>query len=54
LQQIAIAQHRLQRRDLGVGAQHKDAVEARLLGQFAGIDLEGRARLVIPLGVRRR
>jgi len=45
LQQIAVAQHRLQRRDPGVGAQHEDAVETRLLGQFAGIDLEGRAGL---------
>ena len=31
LQQVAISQHRLQRRDLGVGAQHEDAVEASLL-----------------------
>jgi hypothetical protein len=32
----------------GVGAQHEDAIEARLLGQFAGVDLEGRAGLAIP------
>src|SRR5262249_39919343 len=32
----------------GVGAQHEDAIEARLLGQFAGFDLEGRAGLAIP------
>src|SRR5262249_32920152 len=48
LQQIAVAQHRLQWRDPSVGAQHEDAVEARLLGQFAGVDLEGRAGLAIP------
>src|SRR5215469_18543378 len=34
----------------GVGAQHEDAIEARLLGQFAGVDLEGRAGLAIPDG----
>ena len=54
LQQIAVAQHRLQRRDPGVGAQHEDAVEARLLGQFAGIDLEGRAGLAARARRRRR
>src|SRR5215470_13129645 len=48
LQQIAVAQHRLQWRDPGVGAQHEDAIEARLLSQFAGVDLEGRAGLAIP------
>ena len=31
----------------GVGAPHEDAIEARLLGQFAGVDL-GRAGLAIP------
>ena len=40
LEQIAIAQHRLQRRHLGVGAQDEDPVEARLLGELAGVDLE--------------
>ena len=40
LEQIAIAQDRLQRRDLCVGAQHEDAVAARLLGELAGVDLE--------------
>src|SRR5262245_27864082 len=45
LQQTAVAQHRLQWCDLGIGAQHEDAVEARLFGQFAGVDLEGRAGL---------
>jgi hypothetical protein len=48
LQQIAVAQHRLQWRDPGVGARHEDAVEARLLGQFAGFGLEGRPALAIP------
>ncbi len=32
LDQIAIAEHRLQRRDAGVGAQHEDAVEAGFVG----------------------
>src|ERR1700733_14701060 len=40
LQEIAIAQDRLQRRDLGVGAQHEDSVEPRFLGELAGVDLE--------------
>ena len=40
LEQIAVAQDRLQRRDLGVGAQHEDPVEARLLGELARVDLE--------------
>jgi hypothetical protein len=40
LQQVAISQHRLQRRDLGVGAQHEDAIEASLLGELAGINLD--------------
>ena len=40
LEKIAIAQHRLQRRDLGVGAQDEDFVEARLFGELAGVDLE--------------
>jgi hypothetical protein len=35
-----IAQHRLKRGPPGVGAQHEDPVEARLLGELAGIDLE--------------
>src|SRR5215470_20112526 len=45
LQQIAVAQHGLQRRDPGVGAQYEEAVVARLLGQLAGIDLDGGAGL---------
>ena len=40
LKEIAIAQDRLKRSDLGVGAQHEDSVEARLLGELAGVDLE--------------
>jgi hypothetical protein len=47
LQQIAVAQHGLQRRDVGVGAQHEDAVKAGLLGQLAGIDLEGGAGFAV-------
>src|SRR5215467_2105970 len=45
LQQIAVAQHGLQWRDPGVRAQYEEAVVARLLGQLAGIDLEGGAGL---------
>ena len=45
LQQIAVAQHGLQWRDPGVRAQYEDAVVARLLGELAGIDLEGGAGL---------
>jgi hypothetical protein len=40
LKEIAAAQDRLQRGDLGAGAQHEDPVEARLLGELAGVDLE--------------
>src|SRR5499427_3264518 len=40
LQQLAVFQHRLQGRYLGIDAQDEDAVEPRLLGKFAGIDLE--------------
>ena len=40
LKQITIAQHGLQRGHMGVGPQHEHAVEARLLGEFAGVDLE--------------
>src|SRR5215469_14804267 len=45
LQEIAVAQHGLQWRDPGVRAQYEEAVVARLLGQLAGIDLEGGAGL---------
>src|SRR6516225_6895822 len=45
LQQIAVAQHGLQWRDPGVGAQYEEPVVTRLLGQLAGIDLEGGAGL---------
>ena len=40
LEEIAIAQDRLKRGELRVGAQHEDSVEARLLGELARIDLE--------------
>ena len=40
LEQIAVAQDRLQRRDLGVGAQDEDPIEARLFGELAGVDLK--------------
>ena len=41
MDQVAVAQDRLQGRDPGVGAQHEDAIVARLIGQLAGVDLEG-------------
>src|SRR4051812_44623888 len=41
LDQVAVAQDRLQGRDPGIGAQYEQAVIARLLGQLAGINLEG-------------
>src|SRR5579872_3052155 len=40
LKQVAVTQHRLQRGDPGVGAQHEDAVVARFFRELAGIDLE--------------
>ena len=40
LEEIAVAQDRLKRSDLCVGAQDEDPVEARLLGELAGVDLE--------------
>ena len=43
MQQIAVTQNGLHWRDPGRSAQHKEAVVARLLGQLAGIDLEGGA-----------
>src|SRR6476659_3307621 len=42
LDQVAVAQDRLQGRDPGIGAQHEQAIVARLLGQLARVDLEGR------------
>src|SRR3954466_8487810 len=38
--QVAVAQNRLQRCDPGIGAQHEQAIVAGLLGQLAGIDLK--------------
>jgi len=43
LQQVAISQDRLQRRNLCVGAENEDAVEARRLGELAEIDLRNSA-----------
>src|ERR1017187_3161809 len=40
LEQVTVSQDRLQWRDLRVGAQDEDAVEACLLRELAGIDLE--------------
>ena len=40
LKQIAIANHGLQWRHIGVCAQHEDAVEPRLFRQFAGVDFK--------------
>ena len=41
LQEIAVAQHCLTRRDPRIGAEHEDAVETRLFCELAGVDLEG-------------
>ena len=40
LKEIALTQDRLKGSDLRVDAQHEDPVEARLLGELAGVDLE--------------
>ena len=40
LEQIAIAQNRLQRGHLRIRAQDEDPIETRLLGELAGVDLE--------------
>src|SRR3982751_4230945 len=40
-EKLAIAQHRLKRRNPGIGAQDKEAVIARLLGNLADVDREG-------------
>jgi hypothetical protein len=40
LDQIAIAQYGLQRRDASIGAQNADAVVAGFVSEFAGIDLK--------------
>ena len=44
LQQVAVAEHRLQRGDAGIGAQHEDAVVAGLVGAFAGISASASLR----------
>jgi hypothetical protein len=41
LQEVTVADDGLKRRNPGIGAQHADAVEASLIGEFADIDLEG-------------
>src|SRR3954469_23563682 len=38
---VAIAQDGLQGRDPSIGAQHEQAIVARLFGQLAGINFEG-------------
>src|SRR4051812_40250163 len=40
-EKLAIAQHRLKRRNPGIGAQDKEAVVARLFGDLADVNLEG-------------
>src|SRR5215210_3078428 len=40
-EKLAIAQHRLKRRNPGIGAQDEKAVVARLFGNLADVDLEG-------------
>ena len=39
-EQLPVPQHRIERRHAGVGPEHEDAVEAGLLSQLAGVDLE--------------
>jgi hypothetical protein len=41
LDQVAVAQNRLQGRDPGVGAQDEQAVIARLFSNLADVDLKG-------------
>ena len=43
-QQVAVAQHDLQWRDLGIGAQHVEPVEARVFGDPRLVDGEVLAR----------
>ena len=38
--QITVSEHRLERRDPGIRAQHEDAVVAHLVGKLADVDLE--------------
>ena len=40
LQQIAIAEHGLQRRHFRVGPEHEDSVETGLFGELSSVDLE--------------
>jgi len=40
LQQIAIAEHGLQRRHFRVRSQHEDPVETGLFGELSSVDLE--------------
>jgi hypothetical protein len=49
LKQIAIAKHSLQRRHVGVGAQHEDSIEPRLFGEFAGVDFKRPVAFVFVL-----
>src|SRR5215210_7029906 len=43
-EKLAIAQHRLKRRNPGVGAQDEEAIIARFLGDLADVNLEGLLR----------
>src|ERR671932_421960 len=49
-EKLAIAQHRLKRRDPGIRAQHQQAVIARLFSDLADVDLKGllRGRAQVP------
>src|SRR5262244_1163408 len=42
LKQLTVAQYGLQWRHIGISAQHEYPIEASLLGELAGIDLECR------------
>jgi hypothetical protein len=54
LQQIAVAQHRLQRRDPGVGAQHEDAGKRASSASLPGSISKAGPGLPSALDARRR
>jgi hypothetical protein len=40
LQEIPIAKNSSEWRELGIGSQNEDTIEARFFGKLAGVDLE--------------
>ena len=53
-EQLSVPKHRIERCHRGVGPEHEDAVEAGLLGQLAGIDLERLAGAGPPMRMQAR